>query len=173
MRLTSLFILLVIAGCKSNKEVANASDSSPTNNEVEILLKPVLLASIERTACYGKCPMYKATFMDNGQVMYVGRRFVEKIGTYSTLLEPNEIELIKKKAEELKYFELDDLYPTIVSDFPSCITEVQINGNSKRVVNRQNPPQNLKSFEKFLDSLLEGKELQKLSDETNYQNSNY
>lgn len=106
--------------------------------------------------------------MDNGEVKYVGKRFVEKIGTYRTLLSEEEVLEIHKKVVEYDYFALDSLYPTPITDFPSCLTEVNLNGKRKKVINRRSPPDNLKAFEKFLDGLLEGKELEKISDETNY-----
>ncbi len=161
------FAILFVFGCKSNQEVATKEPETVGQQE-PINLKPVVLASIQRTACFGQCPMYKISYMDNGQVTYVGKRFVEKIGTYSTLLNEDEILSIKDMVEDLNYFELDSLYPTPVSDFPSCITEVQINGKHKRVINRRSPPENLRSFEKFLDSLIEGKKLRKDSDNTDY-----
>ncbi len=84
---------LLAVSCKSNKEVTNAGSSSESVND-QLSNKPQLLASIERTACYGQCPMYKARFMDNGEVIYVGRRFVEKIGTYKGLISAEEIQAI-------------------------------------------------------------------------------
>ena len=112
--------------------------------------------------------MYKTTFMDNGEVTYVGKGFVDKIGTYKTLISEEDVQFIKSNIIEYDYFGLDSLYPTPITDFPSSITEVNLNGKRKKVINRRTPPANLKDFEKFLDSLLEGKELQKVSDETNY-----
>jgi hypothetical protein len=159
--------LLSVQACKTNKEAASPA-TEPTSVSQTMTSEPALLASIERTACYGQCPMYKATFLDNGEVLYVGKRFVEKIGTYRTLLSEEEVRSIEKKIVETNYFSLDSLYPTPISDFPSCITEASLNGNRKKVIDRRNPPENLKAFEKFLDSLLEGKELEKLSDNTTY-----
>lgn len=162
-----LFSVLLAFGCKTNKEVSSTETKTEQPTE-QTNTKPVLLASIQRTACFGQCPMYKTTFMDNGEVIYIGKRFVDRIGTYSTLLDVEEINSIKARATEYGYFELDSLYPTPITDFPSCITEVQINGKHKRVIDRRNPPDELKAFEKFLDSLLEGKELKKVSDDTDY-----
>ncbi len=159
---------LVAFNCKSNKETVSATPDVKKEVKTSEQTEPQMLASIERTACYGQCPMYKATFMDNGEVKYVGKRFVEKIGTYRTLLSADEVLLIQENIIEYKYFSLDSLYPTPISDFPSCITEARLNGKLKKVIDRRNPPDNLKAFEKFLDGLLEGKELEKVSDETNY-----
>jgi hypothetical protein len=166
--LTISLIALVALSCKSNKDAAMAAPITQNSVNTSVQTEPQMLASIERTACYGQCPMYKATFMDNGEVRYVGKRFVEKIGTYKTLLSADEVLQIQKKIVEYNYFGLDSLYPTPISDFPSVITEARLNGKLKKVIDRRSPPDNLKAFEKFLDSLLEGKELEKISDETNY-----
>ena len=155
-------------GCKTSKESNSSTTSTNTSSETTLAAKPQLLASIQRTACYGQCPMYKATFMDNGEVKYVGKRFVEKLGTYSGLISEEQILEIQSKIKEYEYFKLDSLYPTPISDFPSCITEARLDGVSKKVIDRRNPPANLKAFEKFLDSLLEDVELTKVSDITNY-----
>ena len=165
--LTISSIALFALSCKSNKDTTSATPSESSVKSPE-QTAPQVLASIERTACYGRCPMYKATFMDNGEVKYVGKRFVEKIGTYKTLISAEEVLLIKKNIIEYDYFSLDSLYPTPISDFPSVITEASLNGQLKKVVDMRSPPDNLRDFEKFLDSLLEGKELEKISDETNY-----
>ena len=85
-----------------------------------------MLASINRTVCHGQCPMYKATFMDNGEVEYIGRRFVDNIGTYKTVITAEEVEETIKQIEVADYFSLDSLYPTPIADFPSCITEAQL-----------------------------------------------
>jgi hypothetical protein len=166
--LTISVIALFALSCKSNKDAATAAPITQNSVNTSVQTEPQILASIERTACYGQCPMYKAIFMDNGEVKYVGKRFVEKIGTYRTLLSEEEVLEIHKKVVEYDYFALDSLYPTPITDFPSCLTEVNLNGKRKKVINRRSPPDNLKAFEKFLDGLLEGKELEKISDETNY-----
>lgn len=145
----------------------SASNNSAQKNQPAA--EPQLLASIQRTACYGQCPIYKATFMDNGEVKYVGKHFVENVGTYSTLISAEDVRSIEEKITEYDYYSLDSLYPTMVADFPSCITEVNLNGNYKRVIDRRNPPKNLKMFEQFLDGLLEDREFKKISDETSFE----
>ena len=161
--------LLAFNSCKSNKETVLATPDVKKEEQTVMLTEPQMLATIERTPCYGRCPIYKATFMDNGEVKYVGKHFVEKIGTYKTLISAEEVLEIKNKIAEHNYFELDSLYPTPITDFPSSITEVNLNGKRKKVINRRTPPPNLKAFEQFLDGLLEGKELEKVSDETSYE----
>lgn len=166
MSLSIAALTFAAIGCKSNKDATSASATK--ENSTSMQTEPQLLSSIERTACYGQCPMYKATFFDNGEVQYVGKRFVENIGTYKTLLSAEDVLDIKKKITESDYFGLDSLYPTPIADFPSCITEASLNGNTKRVVDRRNPPDNLLGFERFLDSLLKDRDWEKVSDNTDY-----
>jgi hypothetical protein len=167
-KLLPLIVVVALAAvsCKSTKETATSNSNSTTENVVQA--EPQMLATINRTACYGQCPMYKATFFDNGEVEYIGRRFVEHIGTYKTLISTEEVLKIKDKISEYDYFSLDTLYPTPIADFPSCITEVNLNGIYKKVIDRRSPPDNLKYFEKFLDSMLENRAWEKVSDNTDY-----
>ncbi|MCI0516543.1 MAG: DUF6438 domain-containing protein, partial [Woeseiaceae bacterium] len=37
--------------------------------------------TLERTACYGTCPMYKVTIASEGAVTFEGQRFTKTIGT--------------------------------------------------------------------------------------------
>lgn len=162
-----LGVSVAFFSCKSTKE-ATSSNSDNNSAKTQVQTEPQMLASINRTACFGQCPMYKATFFDNGEVRYVGKRFVENVGTYKALIDAEQVEEIQSKINEFDYYSLDSIYPTPISDFPSCITEVNLDGNYKRVVNRQNPPRNLKAFERYLDGLLAGRPLEKVSDETLY-----
>ncbi|MFM1875753.1 MAG: hypothetical protein RL266_1490 [Bacteroidota bacterium] len=162
---------ITMFGCTGSKETVTAKTENPTSSMTSS--EPQMLATIQRTACYGQCPIYKATFMDNGEVIYVGKMFVEKIGTYKGLLSAQDVVEITNKITEYEYYALDSLYPTPITDFPSCITEVNLNGELKRVINRRNPPDNLKAFEKFLDSLLLKPEFEKISDQTDFDRSSY
>lgn len=163
----ALILSVVMCSCRSAKQTSSTASTNAVEKQ-ETFTEPQLLASINRTACFGQCPMYKATFFDNGELRYVGKRFVENIGTYKALISAEQVEEIKTKIKEFEYYSLDSLYPTPITDFPSCITEVNLEGNYKRVVNRLDAPRNLKAFEKYLDGLLAGRPLEKISDETMY-----
>lgn len=161
--------LAVLAfGCKTSKETTTSSQASAKTVQKE----PQMLATINRTACYGRCPMYQAIFMDNGEVKYIGKRFVDNVGTYTTLLTEEEVKEIENQINTANYYSFDSIYPTLITDFPSCITEVNLNGKYKRVLNRQNPPQALRAYEQFLDRLLENRDWKKVSDEAVYEQFN-
>lgn len=159
----------MVAGCKSKAPVAtsgNMAEGTPRHETVAA--GPVEVASIERTSCFGSCPIYKATFFDNGEVTYVGKNFVENIGTYTTLIPSEELEGIAQMVKDVNYFALEDAYPTPIADFPKTITSVSINGKKKSVLNGENAPRDLIGFERFLDGLLKNREWTKVSDSKTY-----
>ena len=165
-----VFVLVTLAmGCKSKEQTAATEMSATnTNTETQSSAAPSALATIERTSCFGSCPVYKVTVMDNGELIFVGKRFVERIGTYTTLLTEDDLKALRQMAEDVSYFKMQDAYPTLVSDFPKCITSVNIDGKKKSILNGENAPRDLIGFERYLDGLWKGKELEKVSESVKY-----
>lgn len=141
---------LLAGGCRTQMETTGAT--SPKSNSA------IVVATIERTACFGKCPMYKATFFSDGTVHYEGKRFVPHEGLFTLKVSKDEVNSIFTEADKLGYWTLDDRYDSAVTDFPSCLTSVTENGKTKSVYDRVNGPKALKAFEQHLESLLEDKE---------------
>ena len=69
-----LAVIMITAGCTGNK--------TPTPEE----LKDVII-TLERTECFGTCPVYRLTVHGDGRVVYEGIRFVEVEGTVKTSIE--------------------------------------------------------------------------------------
>jgi hypothetical protein len=95
-------------------------------------------------------------------VVYEGKRNVDKIGIFATWLIQEEMQSIKQKAKEIRYFDLYDKYDGPVTDLPSVITTVVLGGNRKKVTARYNVPSELKGFQNFIDKLFEEKSWQLL-----------
>ena len=140
--------------CKAPKETAEAK---PAEQKTETVTTPVttdsLLASIERTPCYGQCPMYKFSIYQSGYAVYEGKRFVEKLGKYETRINASVLEEIKTKAKAINYFDFKDEYPKTASDFPATKTSVVLDGKHKDIMDGTGAPSALKEFEKYLDSV--------------------
>jgi hypothetical protein len=157
-------IILMSASCKSTKTTTESASAQTQEVEKETQL----LVSLKRTPCYGKCPTYRIYIKDNGQLVYEGKRFVEKLGTYEGMVSSVDVENIQNKIREMDYFSLEDAYDVPISDFPTCVTSVNLDGKQKSIMNKQDAPASLRSFEKYLDSLIDGLELKKVSDEIGY-----
>ena len=117
-----------------------------------------LVAAFEKTACFGKCPVYQVKFYSDGKVTWYGRMNVERQGWHTAQVLPDVLKRIKAKANELNYFDLEAKYPTEmqVADLPSTITYVRIGDMEKQVVDTYDAPENLQAFEQFLSELIEG-----------------
>jgi len=127
-----------------------------------------LFASIKRTPCYGRCPIYEAKIYNSGFVVYEGKRFVDKEGVFTSRISSEQLSQILSKASELRYFELQDEYDSPVTDLPTTYTSVQKEGVAKLVKNRVGGPDNLKAFESFLDGILNGASWIKKSDSVSH-----
>jgi hypothetical protein len=98
------------------------------------------LITLERTSCYGTCPIYKITISADGNVSYEGRRFVKKTGTAKSVISQEQIRELLAAFEEIKFFELRSQYAEREdgckewwTDMPSAITSISSNGKSKSV----------------------------------------
>lgn len=125
----------------------------------------LLVASLERTTCYGDCPYYEVNIYANGIVTYNGRKNVEYLGLHQATLSQQQIQQLLAKAKSIGYIYLENKYPTKglgIIDFPVCITSVQEGGIKKVVYNRNDAPQRLIEYQDFFDELIEDVEWKKV-----------
>jgi hypothetical protein len=119
LKLTILLTLFVLGAA-----AVNAQDS-----------KPNVAITLERTACFGACPVYTITIYDNGDVVYNGKNFVPVKGEQKSQLDPATVAAMVKAFEDVGYFDWKGNYnQQIVTDLPSAITSVTANGKTQRIV---------------------------------------
>ena len=142
-----------------------ACGSSKKGTEIKIKeIKKELIISLERTPCYGTCPIYKMKIFSDGSAFYHGERFVEKIGNYEFSVRKETVNYILKKADEIGFFELEDKYTANITDLPKTITFIKDGENKKRVVNYYGAPKTLKEFENLVDGCIDYRKMKKLED---------
>lgn len=157
-KLKSVFVLFIsvmsLFGCTTNKKTSQ-TEIAPQ--------KDSLVAYLERTACFGRCPQYSIRIYQSGYVLYEGYNNVEKIGRYFTRLSEEDVKGIGKRALQLEYFNLNDEYRNpYLTDLPTVYTEVRFGAMHKKVTNYEaEPPPNLVEMEKYIDGLF--------SDQTSWQ----
>jgi len=153
-----LLISILFVSCKTNKV-----NSKEIKKEVSApILKETLFIRMERTPCLGKCPMYTLQIFNTGNVSYIGKNFVDKVGTYSMKLTNAELELIKSKLKEIDFFNLKDKYDRNVTDVPACYLSVILDDKKKKVIDRVDGPKKLKELEKLIDKIVLGGDLIKV-----------
>jgi hypothetical protein len=80
-----------------------------------------VLASLERTACYGRCPIYTVTVLRDGTVQWEGKHFVKLTGKASARLPAAKLAELADAFQKAGYFALKDKYTRYdVTDHPSA-----------------------------------------------------
>ena len=128
---------------------------TPQPNEWETGQFPDNLKSaiikMERTACYGTCPVYSLAIYGNGTVIYNGDRFVNVTGKQVSQISQEKFKQLVREFYSIGYFSLSDEYTSSVTDLPSTKTSIQISGIKKSVYDYSNAPQKLRNLEKEID----------------------
>lgn len=117
---------------------------------------PVVL-TLERTACFGFCPMYKLTIYGNGKVVYEGKRFVKVTGTRTTTISQAAVRRLVSEFQRIQYFNLQDSYTGGHTDAPSAITSLSM-GKRQKTVNHYlgspDAPEKLTQLENKIDVIV-------------------
>jgi len=181
------FLLTFTTSCKSRHELAatpahapsaqaeeaadpapavseNAPDQSEEPASTTKLGDDSVFFSIERTPCFGTCPTYKLTIMQDGSAIYEGRRFAEREGRYTGHVDAATMKALKEEAEARGFYAMDDVYDRAVTDLPSVIIRVHADGRDKQVVGRVGMPQAFKNFTVRAEELLSKVEWTKVGD---------
>lgn len=141
---TMVLTVLVLGACtgsKAGKKVpAGVSDDFSLN--------------LYHQGCRGMCPDYRITVDAKGNATYNGRRAVEMMGMYTKVLEGKTVKGIVDLLKQAKFFEMEDVYGGGVADLPEIHTTVTMDGETKKVVDIRNAPQELKDLEAALETLV-------------------
>ncbi|MEQ8908078.1 MAG: DUF6438 domain-containing protein [Vicingaceae bacterium] len=169
---------LLFFACKNTKEVkAEKVEQSPADTHTQEpeaestmwlerakkKLPDSLYARIQRTACFGRCPIYTLSVYQSGYVEYLGEKWVEKEGRYATKVDQAVLDKLMKMAKEIQFFDLKHQYDSkYVTDLPSTITSLKEKGDFHIVVSRYEAPEKLNTFNQEFDALFKAVEWKKI-----------
>lgn len=122
--------------------------------------QPVML-TLERTPCFGFCPIYKLTVYGNGKVVYEGHRFVKVTGTRTTTISPKAVKQLVSEFQRIQYFKLQDSYAGGHTDAPSAITSLVLGKQQKTVshdLSSPHAPAKLTELENKIDAVVNSKQ---------------
>ncbi len=95
---------------------------------------PNPVITLERTACFGTCPMYSLSIFEDGKVVYNGEKFVTIEGEQTGEIAPETVTAMVDAFESAGYFGWNEAYDTMtVTDMPSAITSVTRDGETHRI----------------------------------------
>ncbi|GAB4145621.1 MAG: hypothetical protein OHK0017_05400 [Patescibacteria group bacterium] len=150
-----IFLALIIVGSWLVYKTVNPANSNQT--EVPTTFTPAeddlssVEITIERQPCFGYCPVYSVTINGSGEVIYKGTANVKVTGEQKSQISKEEVKKLVEEFKKADYFNLKDEYTANVSDVPTTITSLKLNGKSKRIIDYYNAPESLKALESKID----------------------
>jgi|SRR4051812_44991309 hypothetical protein len=118
--------------------------------------------TLERTSCYGTCPIYMVTVRRDGTVTYDGKQFVKVTGHRSRKISAEQFQELAHEIQRIGFFSFKDRYSSkknpdgsmeVVTDQPTRITTVRAGEFHKRVENYYGGPESLARLEKLIDKI--------------------
>jgi len=106
----------------------------PIDHVVAPVLRPdsKVVITLERTECYGTCPAYTVTVGTSG-VVFNGRAYVAVTGKHTAKIDVDGVYALAKKFIAADFYSMDPVYHAIVTDHPTYILAISIDGQEKEV----------------------------------------
>jgi hypothetical protein len=99
--------LLSLAGC-SKKKAPKDTTSVDQPHPPDTVPGAQALATLERTGCYGECPVYRLTVNSDGSVVYVGTRWVKVLGRHVFKISEAQVAELQAAFERANFNQLRD-----------------------------------------------------------------
>ena len=109
--------------------------------------------TLERTACFGMCPVYRVTLSDDGTVEYDGRQFVRVTGTHTCKIDRDAVASLAREMDAAGYFALQDRYTEHITDLPTTRTSLRIGQRFKSIEDYFGAPDALHRLETRIDEV--------------------
>lgn len=115
---------------------------------------------LERSSCFGACPVYSVSIDAKGSVTYEGKKFVRVGGRQTDQIPVSRVAELVATVDRIRFFELDDQYrfirnadgtTTAVTDLPTTLVTVTRGGQTKQIEDYIGAPESLQQLEKEVD----------------------
>lgn len=120
-----------------------------------------VILSLERTPCFGRCPVYVIKIYEDGLLLYQGKRNVADTGCHYRKISKQELASLKQAFSNVGFFEMADSYPESERapvDLPSCIIFFKSGNQEKTITDHHwKTPEKLALLERKIDSLTTSK----------------
>ena len=143
----------VAARLQRERGPSTALFAAPASSSATPAPQGSITITLERTACFGFCPVYRVTLRDDGTVEYTGRQHVKVTGAQTWKIDPAAVRALAQEMQDAGYFELQDQYRAMVTDHPTVHTSLTIGSRTKKIQHYVAGPQKLKDLEARIDEV--------------------
>jgi Domain of unknown function (DUF6438) len=133
-------LALLLLACSGRPSVQSADSASTPAPATVAADSAAPVATLERSPCFGTCPVYQVSILHDGTVRFIGKQHVKQQGNATASVSPGAVDSLAAELESAGYFELADDY---VVDAPACgryatdspivTTSLTTNGRTKRI----------------------------------------
>jgi hypothetical protein len=110
---------------------------------------------LERTACYGVCPVYSVDIAGDGHVIYKGLDFADVLGEHRYEIPREEVARLLEKVRSGDLWSLRDRYAATVTDWPNHTVTIRMGSAERHIVDyagrRVGMPAAVSNFEHEID----------------------
>ena len=135
-----LLVLAVAWFFLAAQQPAAVKPSSPleVNPQQHVPFPPVkdwksVKITLQRNACYGRCPVYSVEVHGDGSVFYEGKSYVAVRGRHRGRVPRNKVVELVRLFEQTDYYSLPEHFSPCLLDTPIQITSIEIDGRCKQV----------------------------------------
>ena len=121
-----------------------------------------LMIEMEKTPCYGQCPVYTIKIDENGHGFFIGIENTEHLGLFSFRLRTEELEALRSSFEAIRFFELEDRYFDYIMDLPTTYVTYRTGSREKKIMDYYGAPGELKDLEKQISTLVLSKKMKRV-----------
>jgi hypothetical protein len=109
---------------------------------------------LQRSRCFGSCPVYSVRVRADGQVSWDGKEYVRVMGEATDQIAPEAAKNLIDKFRAAGFWSLCDSYTRAVTDVPTAITVVHLGNTQKSVSDRADgAPDWLRELDLAIDTL--------------------
>ncbi len=158
IRLSIIGLALGLAAC------APRTAAAPADQQVSDAAAAGPAISLERTPCFGSCPVYIISVSPSGLVTYEGKANVRELGTATAQIPKQRVDALLVELERAGYFGFASRYAVsepacgrYVTDLPAAISSATLGRRAKRIEHDHGcggAPGALAVLEKRIDEVL-------------------
>ncbi len=140
-------ILAILATVTLAPAFATSKIKKPASNS------PIVSVTVQRTACYGKCPEYTIQIDANGYATYTGTRNMKMLGTYKKKIGTTKTMAIINQLIAYKVDTCRKIYDNRIPDLPGIQYFIQYKDSVQKIYSAEWGPQYLKDVATDMDNL--------------------
>lgn len=118
--------------------------------------------TLQRTPCFGSCPVFSLVIFSDGHVLFDGEHFVSEKGKHSWTIDAETISALNEAIWKHGYFTMIEKAEAVeITCLPTCITTVLMDDGAYREINHDYGcnkfPKKLDAFENKIERIVGAK----------------